>query len=38
MLSYLDVFRTLAYAAFGMIGLIFFLKKSKPGENVEVAH
>jgi DHA2 family multidrug resistance protein len=38
MLSYIDVFKTLAYAAFGMIGLILFLKKSKPGEQAEMAH
>jgi DHA2 family multidrug resistance protein len=38
MLSYLDVFKTLGIAAFCMIGLIVFLKKSKPGDVVEAAH
>jgi len=38
MLSYLDVFKTLGIAAFCMIGLILFLKKSKPGDVTEAAH
>ncbi len=38
MLSYIDVFKTLAIASFAMIGLIFFLKKQRPGEQVEAAH
>ncbi len=38
MLSYIDVFKALGIAAFLMIGLVVFLKKIHPGEQVQAAH
>jgi DHA2 family multidrug resistance protein len=38
MLSYIDVFKTLAVAAFCMIGLAVFLKRIPRGENIQAGH
>jgi DHA2 family multidrug resistance protein len=38
MLSYIDVFKVLGIGAFCMIGLVVFLKKIHPGEQVPAAH